>query len=69
MPGPAETTGVQGEARIDVLGEGSFAVEGDVHLLVTFLNKMLKDRGLIFGLTRARGEAKVTVYEVIGPKK
>lgn len=57
------------EARIEVVGEGTFAVEGDVHLLVTFLNKMLKDRGLIFGLSRSEGAAKVTIYEVFGPKK
>lgn len=57
------------EARIDVIGEGTFALDGDVHLLVTFLNKMLKDRGLIFGLTRSGEEYRVTIYEVFGPKK
>jgi hypothetical protein len=57
------------EPRIDVVGEERFALQGDVHLLITFLNKMLKDRGLIFGLTRPDDQFKVTIYEVFGPKK
>jgi hypothetical protein len=32
--------------------------------LVTFLNKQLKDRDLIFGLSRAEGKLTVTIYEV-----
>ena len=32
--------------------------------LVTFLNKQLKDRDLIFGLTRGNGKLELKIYEV-----
>lgn len=32
--------------------------------LVTFLNKQLKDKDLIFGLSRADGKLEVKIYEV-----
>jgi hypothetical protein len=32
--------------------------------LVTFLNKQLKDRDLIFGLTRKEGKLELRIYEV-----
>ena len=32
--------------------------------LVTFLNKQLKDRDLIFGLTRTEGKLELRIYEV-----
>ncbi len=55
------------EPRIEILGAESFAVNGDVHLLVTFLNKVLKDKNLIFGMARSGedGLVSLTVYEVI----
>jgi hypothetical protein len=57
------------EARIETLGQTTVALTGDVHLLVTFLNKTLKDDGLIFGLTRpGQGESTFTVYRVVGAK-
>ncbi|MGE5575693.1 MAG: DUF4264 family protein [Syntrophothermus sp.] len=55
------------EPRIEVLGTESFAVSGDAHLLVTFLNKILKDKNLIFGMTRSGEDGRITltIYEVI----
>lgn len=35
--------------------------------LVTFLNRSLKDRGLVFGLSLAGDEAVVTVYDSAAP--
>jgi hypothetical protein len=37
--------------------------------LVTFLNKQLKDRDLIFGLTRSEGKLEITIYEVEGTEE
>ncbi|HAZ21524.1 MAG TPA: DUF4264 domain-containing protein, partial [Firmicutes bacterium] len=37
--------------KLPILGEKSFRLKGETHQLVTFLNKTLKDRDLIFGLT------------------
>lgn len=48
---------------LPIIGEQTFAIEGEVHQLVTFLNKMLKDRDLIFGLSREEGRYWITVYD------
>lgn len=66
-PGQPETA--EGEARIELVGQASIAVSGEVHRLVTFLNQTLKDENLIFGLTRASdGGSTFSVYRVTGAK-
>lgn len=58
------------KSRIDQLGQATFTLEGEVVEMVTFLNKTLKDRGLIFGITRNEGETRytLTVYLVVEEK-
>lgn len=52
--------------KIETLGSQSFSLPGEVHRLVTFLNKILKRRDLIFGLNlNPDGTHKITIYEVI----
>lgn len=36
---------------------------GELYKLVDFLNKNLKDRGVIFGLTQKEDCMKITIYE------
>lgn len=52
--------------HLPLLGEFTFtAQEAPVHL-VTFLNKTLKRRGIIFGLTQlAPREFKLSVYDLV----
>ncbi|MFO7312031.1 MAG: DUF4264 family protein [Bacillota bacterium] len=51
------------QERLEVIGSETFALQGDVHRLVTFLNQCLKNRELIFGLTRVEdGVYRLTVY-------
>lgn len=52
-----EKTGLQ------VIAAQGFRLEGDVHKLVTFLNQVLKDRGLCFGLSKKESELQLTVYQ------
>lgn len=52
-----------GDRGLVVLGQAAFMLEGEVHQLVTFLNKTLKDRDLIFGLTRSEGVYSMTIYD------
>ena len=51
-----------------LLSSWAVADEGKLYLvltsLVTFLNKQLKDRDLIFGLTRTEGKLELRIYEV-----
>lgn len=59
--GPAAADGLS--EGLEVIGSGTFALHGDVHRLVTFLNRCLKDEELIFGLTRVDdGKFRLTVY-------
>lgn len=56
----------EGERAIIEIASQSFGVDDGLHRVVTFLNKSLKGRGLIFGLTRERTEElRITVYEVV----
>lgn len=54
------------ERAIIEIASQSFGSNDGLHRVVTFLNKSLKGRGLIFGLTRDRADKlRITVYEVI----
>lgn len=54
------------ESRIDVLGEKAFAFRDDAHHIVTFLNKTLKYRNLIFGLSLNDDQSyNLRIYEVV----
>lgn len=52
------------EKRIVVLAQDMFSPEGDYHRLVTFLNQTLKDRGLMFGLSKQDDRLVLKIYEV-----
>lgn len=52
--------------HLPLLGEYSFSSLEAPHRLVTFLNKTLKRRGIIFGLTQtASHEFKLSVYDLM----
>lgn len=53
------------EDIFEVLDIQSFKLEGDTHKLVTFLNKTLKRRGYVFGLTQEPdGRKTFSIYRV-----
>lgn len=47
---------------LEVIATQRFALQGDVHKLVTFLNQALKDQGLCFGISKKETELQLTVY-------
>ena len=49
---------------ITVLAQDNFDLDGEYYRLITFLNQTLKDRGLIFGLTKQDERLSVRIYEV-----
>lgn len=52
--------------RLPLLGEYSFSSLEAPHRLVTFLNKTLKRKGIIFGLTQtASHEFRLSVYDLV----
>ena len=52
------------EKDITVLAQDNFDLDGEYYRLITFLNQTLKDRGLIFGLTKQDERLSVRIYEV-----
>jgi|GEM_PF-1205659 hypothetical protein len=52
--------------QLPILGEKSFRLEGETYQLVTFLNKTLKDRDLIFGLTLDGSKYRIIIYDSSG---
>lgn len=52
--------------KLPILGEKSFRLKGETHQLVTFLNKTLKDRDLIFGLTLDGTNYRIIIYDSSG---
>ncbi|MHB9146240.1 MAG: DUF4264 family protein [Symbiobacteriia bacterium] len=52
--------------HLPLLGEFTFTAAEAPHRLVTFLNKTLKRRGIIFGLTQlAPHEFKFSIYDLM----
>ncbi|MBE3574607.1 MAG: YpmA family protein [Firmicutes bacterium] len=47
----------------------TFQISGELPRLITFLNRALKDRGLIFGLRQGGAADRfcITIYELPGP--
>ncbi|HHY37287.1 MAG TPA: DUF4264 family protein [Firmicutes bacterium] len=49
---------------LNELASQEFQVQGEVHQLVTFLNRNLKERGLIFGMSLGeKGGFVITIYD------
>lgn len=48
---------------LNIIGVMEFNEYEEMYKIVDFLNKSLKDRGLIFGLTRENGKDKLLIYD------
>ena len=60
---PVERVPKQSDSLKEVASQ-LFAEDVGLHRVTTFLNRALKRRGFIFGLTReSDGELRITVYE------
>ncbi len=50
---------------IDLIAEEEFEAADNTHTIITFLNKSLKYKGFIFGMSKVgEGRIKITIYEV-----
>ncbi|MFZ5648471.1 MAG: YpmA family protein [Bacillota bacterium] len=52
--------------KLELIATKSFPPYGDMYRVVDFLNKSLKDKKIMFGLTKDRqsGMMTITIYEV-----
>nr|PZN04913.1 MAG: DUF4264 domain-containing protein [Bacillota bacterium] len=51
------------ESKLELLAQKEFNYHDDLYLLVDFLNKSLKKKGFIFGISKKGDKALVTIYE------
>ncbi|MEW6726406.1 MAG: YpmA family protein [Bacillota bacterium] len=52
-----------GRNRLEMIANQSFAAYDEMYRVVDFLNKALKNRGLIFGLTQEKdGSMTIAIY-------
>lgn len=50
--------------KIELIATQRLGLNGELYKVVDFLNKNLKDHGLMFGLTKKADQMIVSVYEV-----
>ena len=52
--------------KLELIASRMFEPYGDMYRVVDFLNKSLKDRRIMFGLTKDRqnGKMTITIYEI-----
>ena len=50
--------------KIELIATQRFSVNGELYKVVDFLNKNLKNHGLMFGLTKKEDTMVISVYEV-----
>lgn len=52
------------QGKIELIATQRIGVNGELYKVVDFLNKNLKDHGLMFGLTKKEDKMIISVYEV-----
>lgn len=52
------------QGKIELIATQRLGLNGELYKVVDFLNKNLKDHGLMFGLTKKADQMIVSVYEV-----
>lgn len=54
---------IKNHEDLNIIGVMEFNEYEEMYKIVDFLNKNLKDRDLIFGLTRENGKDKLFIYD------
>jgi len=49
--------------QLKILGQKEFDKDAELYKVIDFLNKSLKQKGLIFGVTRKNSKMTVSIYE------
>lgn len=52
------------QGKIELIATQRLGLNGELYKVVDFLNKNLKDHGLMFGLTKKADQMIISVYEV-----
>lgn len=52
------------QGKLELIATQRIGVNGELYKVVDFLNKNLKNHGLMFGLTKKEDKMVISVYEV-----
>lgn len=50
--------------KLELLARKEISFNDDLYLLVDFLNKNLKQKGVIFGISKNEDKAIISIYEI-----
>ncbi|MEG6615590.1 YpmA family protein [Peptococcaceae bacterium 1198_IL3148] len=56
-------TGEKREPKLELIAHKSFSNYDEMYRVVDFLNRTLKDKNLIFGLTKSDDTITINIYE------
>jgi len=59
-----QTNSSDRQGKLELIATQRIGVNGELYKVVDFLNKNLKDHGLMFGLTKKDDKMVISVYEV-----
>jgi len=59
-----QTNSSDRQGKIELIATQRIGVNGELYKVVDFLNKNLKDHGLMFGLTKKDDKMVISIYEV-----
>jgi len=59
-----QTNSSDRQGKIELIATQRVGVNGELYKVVDFLNKNLKDHGLMFGLTKKDDKMVISIYEV-----
>jgi len=59
-----QTNSSDRQGKIELIATQRIGVNGELYKVVDFLNKNLKEHGLIFGLTKKDDKMVISIYEV-----
>jgi len=59
-----QTNSSDRQGKLELIATQRIGVNGELYKVVDFLNKNLKDHGLMFGLSKKEDKMVISVYEV-----
>ncbi|MDR3602213.1 MAG: YpmA family protein [Desulfosporosinus sp.] len=59
-----QTNSSDRQGKLELIATQRVGVNGELYKIVDFLNKNLKDHGLMFGLSKKEEKMVISVYEV-----
>ena len=54
---------MENSQKLEIISSMEFEEDVPIYKIIDFLNKSLKDKGIIFGISRAHNKISITIYK------